>query len=438
MNFMMRFVLRVCLILFVIFFAFTQTDAEEVVRKSGERVVIRDWPDTKVGNLLHELEIHQIENNVFDSTENWLSLIKQVVDLGPDAVPELIKHLDETPDDKTYMIRSQVFILRAIGDRRATPALIRTILKCSESGGDYGARCENPDLHKFALQHDCSEYERRDNNFSYGRPMTEIFSTLGMWSGQPVVASEIRFAQIYVGETDRQKQLKRALFVKEAEKWEKWWEGNWNDYIDDAAYSHVDLKIEDEVPVIQELNRIVKRRTEGSSSGNRLESPFNLDAGNVFHDLDTGRKAGLPAQFKDLNHEELRASRQQIIEWAGSEGFDLMGWQEEINGSIHYQVWPINVELLQVLPETNSLMSLENYERVGNRVDSAISEAMVNKAGSQFVFVTAENTVGMIVLQNVQTESRSYVKTRWRPNDEVKAYFNPGWTFDKKTLVDAR
>ena len=58
--------------------------------------------------------------------ERAKTLLKALVDEGPAAVPELIAELDATDDD--IMLRNLGFILRAIGDKRAVPALIRALI----------------------------------------------------------------------------------------------------------------------------------------------------------------------------------------------------------------------------------------------------------------------------------------------------------------------
>lgn len=49
----------------------------------------------------------------------------EIADLGNDDVPELIEELDATNNQR--MIRCLGFLLRASGDRRAVPALMRAI-----------------------------------------------------------------------------------------------------------------------------------------------------------------------------------------------------------------------------------------------------------------------------------------------------------------------
>ncbi len=59
--------------------------------------------------------------------EQWAQTIRELAAIGKDAVPELVAELERTDRDAT--LRSLGFTLRAIGDPRAVPALIRAIPK---------------------------------------------------------------------------------------------------------------------------------------------------------------------------------------------------------------------------------------------------------------------------------------------------------------------
>ena len=108
--------------------------------------------------------------------------MQQLILLGQPACPVLIKELDATEDD--YRMRCIVFALRGIGDKRAIPALIRTIPKTLQPPrSDYGLRCDDPDLMEFMKQHDADPQDRGDH-FSFGRPISEVWRTLKLWTGQ--------------------------------------------------------------------------------------------------------------------------------------------------------------------------------------------------------------------------------------------------------------
>ena len=89
---------------------------------------------------------------VFCRDEEWAQTIRELATIGKAAVPELVAELDRTDRDAT--LRSLAFCLRAIGDPRAVPALIRAIPKALRPpGSDCGVTIADPDLRKFMLAH---------------------------------------------------------------------------------------------------------------------------------------------------------------------------------------------------------------------------------------------------------------------------------------------
>lgn len=89
------------------------------------RIPSRIRRDSAVNRLLDKFERQSIGNERF--RDPWLRTIKEIVDLGPAAVPDLIDELDATDDP--WILQLMGFTLRAIKDRRAVPALIRAIPK---------------------------------------------------------------------------------------------------------------------------------------------------------------------------------------------------------------------------------------------------------------------------------------------------------------------
>ena len=89
---------------------------------------------------------------MFCRDEEWAQTIRELATIGKDAVPELVAELDRTDRDATF--RSLAFSLRAIGDPRAVPALIRAIPKALRPpGSDCGVGIADPDLRAFMLAH---------------------------------------------------------------------------------------------------------------------------------------------------------------------------------------------------------------------------------------------------------------------------------------------
>src|SRR5579875_784041 len=143
------------------------------------KTVSRKRPATKIGKLLDELAEQNASGDLFHDV--WARTLKAIVDLGPEAVPELIAELDATNDD--VMLRCLGFTLRAIGDKRAVPALIRALPKTLfPPGSDMGLQAEDKVLAKFMQQHDLDKGDSGER-YSFGRPVREIFGALHKLTG---------------------------------------------------------------------------------------------------------------------------------------------------------------------------------------------------------------------------------------------------------------
>ena len=68
-------------------------------------------------------------NHTVDETELWCTLMRELVGVGRDAVPQLCTELDRSTEDR--MLRRLGFALRAIGDPRAVPALLHSGRSCA-------------------------------------------------------------------------------------------------------------------------------------------------------------------------------------------------------------------------------------------------------------------------------------------------------------------
>ncbi|MEM9644548.1 MAG: carboxypeptidase regulatory-like domain-containing protein, partial [Planctomycetota bacterium] len=87
-------------------------------------VHLPDSPEERVESILNEF---RRLNETVAECETWCLLIKELHDIGEPAVMPLCRELEST--DQQLMLRRISFALRAIGDARAVPALIRSLPK---------------------------------------------------------------------------------------------------------------------------------------------------------------------------------------------------------------------------------------------------------------------------------------------------------------------
>jgi len=280
--------------------------------------------ETSINKLLDGLEEEAAVNRFKDS---WAWRIKGLIDQGPDAVPDLIAELDATDND--MMLRSLGFILRAIGDKRAVPALIRALPKTlRKPGSDMGCRAEDPELHAFMKKHDLDK-EDRGEHYGFGRPVREIGGALEELTGANHREEEIYHT--FLGGSPRQQQLQRRLFHDCAERWTNWWEKHWKEHVSGEKYAVVNLPKNEDVPIAS-FPHGPNVKIDGSSSGHIAEADSDPKARReVFFDFDTRRMLGLPEQLQKLKDDPNRLDKIQA--WAAREGFDLMGTMYQPAGS---------------------------------------------------------------------------------------------------------
>lgn len=252
--------------------------------------------------------------------DEWALVIRDLILLGADAVPDLIQALDKADD--VYTLRCLAFVARGIGDKRVIPALIRAFPKTCESGSsDCAFIAKDPELLAFMQKHDTRKGDG-GTHYDFGRAITEVRLTLQKMTGVKHGEDELNFA--HLGGSARQQYLQRSQFHRCADRWAKWWEGHWKELISDERYSRVDLPALAVVPATSagEFPHGPKAKITGWVSGGYLQSVHNPKAKQVFLDLDSGREAALPERLRSAVGQPERID--DIAAWAAAEGLDLM------------------------------------------------------------------------------------------------------------------
>lgn len=349
----------------------------------------------------------------------WAQGMRELILLGHPAVPELSRLLEQTDDQ--YRMRCIVFALRGIGDRRVIPLLIRTIPKTLQPpASDYGLRCEDPELMAFMRRHDKDIEDRRIEGYerySFGRPVSEVMSTLQQWTGRDDGLRDISFVFRRGGLAQQSQQ--EQLYSNVARRWAAWWSEHWREYVDDPALARIDLP-EHEAP--RHLTGIPTGPAVTASSevglilASILEHDPTLPANFVppsLIDLDTGRFAAWPESFPPAG--ELSGREPELAAWAAREGIDLMGtqWQPPGSSEKYYVVRPFGLRAWQI--DNQRYESIAHELRTGQIVlgtpaDGYLVDFDVDTKSfrpdrsATFLFVTREGSCG--VLQVVRQVTR--------------------------------
>jgi hypothetical protein len=187
---------------------------------------------------------------VFSRDEEWAQTIRELATIGKAAVPELVAELDRTDRDAT--IRSLAFTLRAIGDARAVPALIRAIPKALRPpGSDCGVQISDPELRAFMLANQNYE-DKRGTHVACGRPVNEILPALKRITRHREPANggdNDPLCHVFLRGTPDEQAKQRAMFEERQKLWQAWWSEHSKDFVTREEMQSVDLpkRVEDVV-----------------------------------------------------------------------------------------------------------------------------------------------------------------------------------------------
>lgn len=186
-----------------------------------------DATQRRVRELIYVLRQHR----VFERCDEWAAAIRELTEIGPAAVPELVRELETTDRDAT--LRALGFTLRAIGDPRAVPHLIRAIPKTlRRPGSDCGVHVIDQELFDFMKLHDRAPDDRRD--FSYGRPVNEILVALERLTGHrepPHNGQQDDLRHVFLRGSDAEQAAQRKQFDERMRVWQDWWAKNWRRFV---------------------------------------------------------------------------------------------------------------------------------------------------------------------------------------------------------------
>lgn len=352
-----------------------------------------------------------------DPSMVWARAIKYLVDHKDEALPAVIKELDGQTQDRP--ISKLAFALRAIGDPRAVPALIRALPRTLlPPRSDYGLRLEeDAELLRFMQQHDQTGKVRggRKGWFDYGRAFREVVSALEGLTQQNFGEMELNW--IHLSESPAQRAQQRVLFDRVARRWAQWWEAEGNSLVNDPAYAAVNLP-----PLSPEATSLAGRQQPPAGPGVKLiegsqgwiVQSVQESAQRTFVDLDTMREGGWPASLAPVQQSGVDST--ELLTWAREQGYDLVGVSFTPPGEDKplYSLKPLDMHVWKITPQEHRRLA----EAMAGREPYPLStpvELMVPRrevkppfdpqyGGDAFLFVTREGTAGVIRMTAQATE----------------------------------
>ncbi len=382
--------------------------AEE--KMAAARKILDSLPPAGEDRVEGILEEYRKLNHTVDETETWCLLMRELVAIGPVAVPQLCAELDATNEQR--MLRRLGFALRALGDARAVPALIRAIPKTLQPPmSDYGLIVDDAELGEFMREHDLDKGSGKGTRFGLGRPVREVFGALHVLTKQDFEDDTFNFC---LSDDPHRQVLQRGLHQKQAERWRDWWEAHWQEFTDDESARLVNLPAAEaaspESPAADSKPRI----GTGGISGMVL-SPYTEKGKYVDHflDLDTGLEPSWPAA---ISQEEDAADTSELAQWAKRTGVDLMCViHRSDDGTSTYTLRAFDMGVHEI-----SLWDAENIEKrlasgkipEGRPVGDLLlhydtqTKKYVPDANGAFLYVTREGGMGMIHVTDRVTRKR--------------------------------
>jgi beta-lactamase regulating signal transducer with metallopeptidase domain/5-hydroxyisourate hydrolase-like protein (transthyretin family) len=369
--------------------------------KAARKLVesLSEQPSDRTAQIL--LEFRKL-NNTVDETELWCLLMRELVAIGPDATPQLCAELDRTTDNR--MLRRLGFALRAIGDPRAVPALVRAIPKTLlPSSSDYGLIVGDKELTAFMQTHDLDQ-GKGGTYFGLGTPEREIFGALHALTKQNFADAEL--FSISLSEDPRRQVLQRRIYQQQAQRWQAWWDASAPTFTKEAAYQKVNLKSADQpLPPASDPQALGKTARLVGEMTSAVLSPAVQEGQHAWHflDLDTGFRPNWPTE---IPKDEAALDARQLAEWASQSGADLMcmthrspdGTETYVLRALAMNVREIDPRDVRNLDILLAAGKLPEGRPIGDLLMhyDAKTRQLVPDANAAFLFTTREGNLGLI------------------------------------------
>ncbi len=342
-------------------------DAVEPLAQRGDRrIALQDVAIEAADDRATEILVELRTLKFTADTPLWCARLQELAGIGAEAVPAICAELDRTTDDQ--MLRQLGFVLRAIGDPRAVPALIRAIPKTLvPANSDFGMTVDDDDLLKFMQENDLNE-ENRGMDFGFGRSVREILGALHKLTRHDF--DDWRLFQVHLRRDPRGKALQVRLFRDQSIRWQEWWEKNAGTFVSDKEHQQVGLPKWKEEP-LPEPGLGKNPTIEGGVAGMVLSPPGETARyRTLFMDLDTGATPGWP---KSIREERTAAGSAELGEWMKQNGVDLMAIEHKSrDGSVSTALQAIDMKVWEI--------DVDQAQRWAKGLDSA--EIPDSKAGS--------------------------------------------------------
>lgn len=415
-----------------------ETTNEEMAKA---RMILGSLPketDRRVAAIINEF---RKLNHTVDECEIWCLLMQELVTIGKPAVLPLCKEFEFTSEQR--MMRRLAFALRAIGDPRAVPTLVRVLPKTLQPPlSDYGLIVDDADLAGFMRLHSI-DGSGQGGNFDFGRPVRETVAALNKLTGRNFNGSEL--ASFTRRRDLRSLDRQEKFYHDAAREWADWWEANWQSFGNDPKFSKVNLpeyEARDLTGYPTGLELTDNAATDDSLSGAVLSPVGDADHGAEFlADLDSGKRTRWPKELP--TDDAAPAAVEAASKWAAGQGADLMCVaQPDKDGMLQYMLVGIGLQLWEIDP-----LDAANIEQrlkegrlpEGRKLDQPALLHFDQKSGKNiaqtdvsFLYLTTDQSLGIITITDFITEARDITGLAGEPKG---VGFHRGVRFDLTAIA---
>ncbi|TWT31546.1 M56 family metallopeptidase [Blastopirellula retiformator] len=406
--------------------------------KAAEALIAR-LPEDK-GERTSEIlrELREPNGDAFEDCERWTRLVRELVKIGPAAVPQITAELDQADDENR--LRKLSFALRAIGDPSAVPALIRAIPRTlRRPSSDCGIKVVDQGLNQFMQKHDLDEQDR-GSDFGYGRPVREVFGALQKLTGQDFDDKSVY--SIHLSEDPRRQEMQRRRYERQAEGWRTWWEENWRSLTQDASLANVGLRLT-ETPVVSQPELLGPTAKSGDGVIGMRLSPLREKGKYVdyFIDLDTGEQPRPPQAFVKP---DAPPTETEVAAWAAQQGIDLIcvpyktaaGKEMLALKAIGMKVRELSPSELRNLDKILATGKLPAGQPAGELLIHVDAETKQRNpdVDSAFLFTTKEGSLGLIETR-MYGRGRSSAASLFDPNGDAAGPTSRSVLFDMHEII---
>ncbi|MEM6458357.1 MAG: sigma-70 family RNA polymerase sigma factor [Planctomycetota bacterium] len=199
----------------------------------------------RVRELVYLLRFELYPFTYGPATAQWTAALRELVEIGPPAVPELARELAATRNDAT--LRALGFALRAIGDPRAAPALIEALPRTRVLASDFGLRVDDSRLAAFMRRYESGGNHRdTGTRFGFKRSVREVTTALETLTGQSFGNDHYRPIN---GDTPEARAEERAKNQAVADHFAAWWQQQGGALLAERGLTPLDLSPRGDDPV---------------------------------------------------------------------------------------------------------------------------------------------------------------------------------------------